>query len=67
MKYEEVEHKKQVDQESIRLNNKCTISPTNDEEMRLAHGLRDDNSSSDEFQSVQLNVTASCTFWNICL
>jgi hypothetical protein len=48
MKDEEVEHKKQVDQENITLNNKNTIFPTNVEEMRHAHILSDGNSSSDE-------------------
>jgi hypothetical protein len=31
MKHEEVEHKKQVDQENIMLNNQSEISPTSDE------------------------------------
>jgi hypothetical protein len=48
MEREEDEHKKQVDQENIRLNNQSTISPTSDEEMRHACSSSDDNSSSDE-------------------
>jgi hypothetical protein len=48
MEDEGAEHKKQVDQENIRLNNQSTISPTNDEEMRHAHSSSDDNSSTDE-------------------
>jgi hypothetical protein len=48
MEDEEAEHKKQVDQENIRLNNQSTIFPTNDEEMRHAHSSSDDRSSNDE-------------------
>jgi len=48
MKHEEVEHKKQVDQKNIRLNNQSKILPTSDEEMRHARSSSDDNSSSDE-------------------
>jgi hypothetical protein len=47
MEYEEVEHKKQVDQENIRLNNQSTIPPTSNEEMRHAWSLSDDNGSGD--------------------
>jgi hypothetical protein len=52
MEHEEVEHKKQVDQENIRLNNQSTISPTNDEEMRHARYSSDDNSSTNEWKSI---------------
>jgi hypothetical protein len=47
MEHEEVEQQRQVDQENIRLNNQSTISPTSDEEMRHAHILSVENSSSD--------------------
>ena len=47
MEHEEVEHKKQVDQENIKLNNQSTISPTSDEEMRHACSSSNDISSSD--------------------
>jgi hypothetical protein len=43
-----VEHKKQVDQENIMLKKQSTMSPTNDEEMRHAHNLRNVNSSTNE-------------------
>ena len=48
MENDEVEHKKQANQENIRLNNQSTIFPTNDEEMRHARSLNDDNSSNNE-------------------
>ena len=48
MEDEGVEHKKQADQENIRLNNQSTITPTNYEEIRHVRSLRDDKSSSDE-------------------
>ena len=48
MEHEEVECKKQVNQQNIKLNNPSTMSPTSDEEMRHAHNASDDNSSSDE-------------------
>ena len=47
MEHEEVEHKKKVDQEKIRLNNQSTISPESDEEMRHACNLSYDTNSSD--------------------
>jgi hypothetical protein len=48
MEDERAEHKKQADQENIMLKNKSTISPTNDEEMRHACNLSDDNNSTNE-------------------
>jgi hypothetical protein len=48
MEGEEAEHKKQTDQENIRLHNQSTISLTKDEEMRHACILSDDNSSTHE-------------------
>jgi hypothetical protein len=48
MEDEEAKHKKQDDQENIRLNNQSTISLKNDEEMRHARSLSNDTSSSDE-------------------
>lgn len=44
MEDEEVECQKQVDQQSIMLNNPSTIFPTSDEEMRYALNSIDDNS-----------------------
>ena len=35
--------------------------------MGNAHKLSNESGSSDEWQSIQLNVTVSCMFWNICL
>ena len=52
MEHEHVEHKKQVDQENISLNNQSTISHTSDEEMRDACSSSDDTSSSDEWKSI---------------
>jgi hypothetical protein len=43
-----VEHERQANQENIILKNQSTISPTNDEEMRHARSLSDDNNSTDE-------------------
>jgi hypothetical protein len=48
MEHEEVEHKKQADQENIRLNKQRTISPISDEEMRHAFISSDDNNSINE-------------------
>jgi hypothetical protein len=48
MEHEEVEHKKQVDQENIRLNNQTTIFYTSDEQIRHVHNSSDDINSSDE-------------------
>jgi hypothetical protein len=48
MEHEEEEHKKQVDQENIRLNNQSTIPLTSDEEIRHAHSLKNGNNPSDE-------------------
>jgi hypothetical protein len=48
MENEEVEHKKQANQENIRLNNQSTILPTNDEEIGHACNTSNHNSSSDE-------------------
>jgi hypothetical protein len=48
MEDEEVEDTKQGDKEMIRLNNQCTISPTNDEESGHVQSLRNDNNSIDE-------------------
>ena len=45
---EEVESKKQVDQQKIMLNNQIKISHTSDEEMKHAHNCSDDSSLSDE-------------------
>jgi hypothetical protein len=39
---------KKLDQENIKLKNKSTISPTNDEEMRHANNSSDDNNSIDQ-------------------
>ena len=35
--------------------------------MGNAHKSSNESGSSDEWQSIQLNVTVSCMFWNICL
>ena len=48
MEDKEVEHKKKVYQEKIVLKNQCTISPTNDEEMRHAHNSSNFNISTNE-------------------
>jgi hypothetical protein len=48
MEHEEVEHKKQANQENIRLNNQSTIFPICDEEMSHARSSIDNISSSDE-------------------
>ena len=48
MEDEDEEHKKQANQENIRLNNQSTIFPTNDEEIRCAHSSSNDNSLSVE-------------------
>jgi hypothetical protein len=47
MEHEEVEHKKQANQETITLNKQSTILPTRNEEMRHARNSSDDSSSSD--------------------
>ena len=52
MEDEGAEHKIQVNQENIRLNNKSTILPTIDEEMRYSHSSSNDNSSIDECKSI---------------
>ena len=48
MEHEQLERKKKVVQENIRLNSQSRISPTTDQEMRDAHNSSNDNNSSDE-------------------
>ena len=52
MQHEQAEHKKQVDEENISLNNQSRISPTGDEKMKHVHRSSDNNSSSGECQSI---------------
>jgi hypothetical protein len=48
MEHKEVEHNKQANQENIMLNNRSTLSPTSDKEIRHAHSSSNDNGLSDE-------------------
>jgi hypothetical protein len=43
-----IEGQRQVDQKNIMLNNRSTILPTSDKEMRHVDNSNDDNNSSDE-------------------
>ena len=48
--YAAIKAQSQANQQNIKLNNPCRISPTSDEETSHTHSSKDDSSSSDEFQ-----------------
>jgi len=52
MENEDAEHKKQLDQETIRFNNQSTITPTTNEEMRHACNSSNGKISSNEWQLI---------------